>query len=325
MFAGFFLHTGIFSMKIELKISTKQKNTRLDVMLSEQITDCSRSRIANLINDESILVNNHKKKPGYRTKEGDIITGSISLVDTEPIILPEQMDLDIQFEDDSIIVVNKPAGMVVHPAPGNKTGTLVNGLLFHYPKIKNVGDDLLRSGIVHRLDKDTSGLIVIAKTNDALVNLQNEFKLRNVNKQYLAIVSGKLSEREGKIELPIGRHPVKRKLMAVNHDTGKSALTFWKVVDQFESASYVEVVLKTGRTHQIRVHFYAIDHPLIGDQVYQPRRLRREKSIAQRQMLHSWKLGFYHPILNEKVSFEAPPPDDFNQVLLKLESPDTNN
>ncbi len=307
-------------MKIELKIIKEQKYIRLDLVLSTQISDCSRNRITNFISDGSILVNNQKKKPGYKVKEGDVITGNISLLDDEPMILSEKMNLDILFEDDSIIVVNKPAKLVVHPAPGNFSGTLVNGLLSHYPNIKNVGNDPLRSGIVHRLDKDTSGLLVIAKTNDALIRLQKAFKKRAVDKQYLAIVSGNTLEMEGKIELPIGRHPVKRKLMAVNHDIGKPALTVWKVKKKFKSASFVEVTLKTGRTHQIRVHFYAMNHPLIGDQVYQPRRMRKEKNMEKRQMLHSWKLGFNHPQSNEKMCFEVAPPDDFNQVLLDLES-----
>ncbi len=307
-------------MKIKFKITKEQKDTRLDVVLSEQIKDCSRTRIANFINNESVLVNNQKKKPGYKTKKGDIITGYLSLVETEPIILPEHMDLDIQFEDESIIVVNKQPGIVVHPAPGNISGTLVNGLLSHFPQIKDVGSDSLRSGIVHRLDKDTSGLMVIAKTNHALLRLQNDFKERNVNKQYLTIVFGNALELEGKIELPIGRHPVKRKLMAINYDTGKPALTYWKVIKKYSSASYVEVTLKTGRTHQIRVHFYAIDHPLIGDSVYQPRRFRKVESIAQRQMLHSWKLSFNHPVTEELLNFKVEPPKDFKLTLSTLES-----
>lgn len=292
----------------------------MDVVLCDQIKDCSRSRVAAFINDAFVLVNMQKSKPGYKTKEGDRITGQISLADDDFTILPEQMDLNILFEDKDILVVNKPAGIVVHPAPGNTSGTLVNGLLCHYPGICDVGDDPLRSGIVHRLDKDTSGLLVIAKTNNALIHLQNQFKQRKVSKQYQAIVSGNMSENEGKIDFPIGRHPVKRKLMAVNHDSGKSALTLWKVIHRYALATHVEVTLKTGRTHQIRVHFYAIDHPLIGDQVYQPRRLRKEITVFQRQMLHAWRLGFYHPVSNEKMQFEIPPPNDFSQVLLNLKS-----
>ncbi len=273
-----------------------------------------------MIQSGLILVNGQKKKPGYRVKAFDEINGQIPAASVPTRIVPEVIELDIQYEDEHLLVVNKPPGMVVHPAPGNMSGTLVNALIAHDPAIEFVGDDPSRAGIVHRLDKETSGLIVVAKTNEALITLQNEFKQRNVNKRYLAIVSGNMPETEGKIELPIGRHPVKRKLMAVNHDTGKSALSFWKVKRRYESASYVEVTLKTGRTHQIRVHFYAIDHPLIGDPVYQPRRMRKAKSIAQRQMLHSWRLGFCHPISNETMRFEVAPPEDFNQVLLKLES-----
>ncbi len=273
-----------------------------------------------MINSGLILVNGQKKKPGYKVKTHDEIHGQIPAAPVPDRIVPEGIDLDIQYEDAHLLVVNKPPGMVVHPAPGNISGTLVNALIAHDPAIEFVGDDPSRAGIVHRLDKDTSGLIVVAKTDDALIALQNEFKQRNVNKQYLAIVSGNMPETEGKIELPIGRHPVKRKLMAVNHDTGKSALTFWKVKQKYESATYVEITLKTGRTHQIRVHFYAIDHPLIGDPVYQPRRMRKVKSIAQRQMLHSWRLGFGHPASNENMRFEVAPPQDFNQVIVNLES-----
>ncbi len=307
-------------MKINITIDDEQKDIRLDKVVSIHNKSCSRSRAAVLINNSNILLNSEKKKPGYRVKPGDIISGTIPDADIESRVLPEKIHLDIQFEDEHILVINKRAGIVVHPAPGNSSGTLVNALLFHDPGIEKVGGDFFRPGIVHRLDKDTSGLIVIAKTQNALNFLQKEFKQRRVEKKYLALVSGNLSENQGEINLPIGRHPVKRKIMAINHENGKSAITCWKVKHKFKTASLVEVLLKTGRTHQIRVHFYAIDHPLIGDLIYQPRRYRKKKRIAPRQMLHSWQLAFRHPYSGEKMVFEARLPEDFLQTESRLKS-----
>ena len=306
-------------MKVNINIDDDQKDTRLDTVISSFYKACSRSRAALLINNSDILVNHKKKKPGFRVKSGDIITGIIPDADIDTAVLPENIYLDIEFEDDHIIVINKKPGMVVHPAPGNLSGTLVNALLFHEPKIKEVGEDRFRSGIVHRLDKDTSGLMVVAKTKEALPFLQKEFKQRRVEKKYLALVSGNFPDDQGEINLPIGRHPVKRKIMAINHEDGKPARTCWKVKKRFKTACLVEALLKTGRTHQIRVHFYAIDYPLIGDLVYQPRRYRKKKSIAPRQMLHSWQLAFRHPYSGRKMFFKAELPEDFLQTESQLE------
>ena len=306
-------------MKISIDVKDNLRNIRLDVVISRFSKACSRKKSSALINNSDILVNHMKKKPGYRVKTGDFITGIIPDRDRDATILPENTRLDIVFEDDHMMVINKEPGMVVHPAPGNLSGTLVNALLFHEPGIKKVGEDRFRPGIVHRLDKDTSGLMVVAKTKAALNFLQKEFKQRRVKKKYLALVSGTFSNDQGEINLPIARHPVKRKIMAVNHEKGKPARTCWKVKEHFENACLIEALLKTGRTHQIRVHFYAIDHPLIGDLVYQPRRYRK-KRIAQRQMLHSWQLAFRHPWSGMKMHFEARLPEDFLQTLSILES-----
>jgi 23S rRNA pseudouridine1911/1915/1917 synthase len=305
-------------MKININIHSELKGTRLDTVISEFDQDCSRSRAAWLINNSHILVNKFKKKPGYKVKRGDILTGEILKADADMIVSPEDIELNIIFEDDHIIVINKIPGMVVHPAPGNMSRTLVNALLFHNPTIKDAGEDPFRSGIVHRLDKDTSGLMVVAKTNQALDFLQKEFKQRRVEKKYLALVTGNISDDYGQINLPIGRHLKKRKIMAVNHETGKYAITSWKVKTRFKAACLVEALLKTGRTHQIRVHFYSIDHPLIGEQIYNYRRYRKGKSIASRQMLHSWKLAFCHPYSGRKVSFTAKLPQDFMQTISML-------
>jgi len=307
-------------MKVNINISEDLKDTRLDTIISGFSKACSRSRAAHLINNSNILVNNKKKKPGFKVKPGDIITGIIHDTDIDATVLPENIHLDIEFEDDHIMVINKKPGVVVHPAPGNLSGTLVNALLFHEPKIKTVGEDQFRPGIVHRLDKDTSGLMVVAKTKVALHFLQKEFKQRRVEKKYLALVFGNFPEDKGEINLPIGRHPVKRKIMAINHESGKPAITCWKVIKHFKTACLVEALLKTGRTHQIRVHFYAIDHPLIGDRIYQPRRNRKKKSITPRQMLHSWQLAFRHPYSGRKVFFKAQVPEDFLETQAFLES-----
>ena len=307
-------------MNINIKIPEDLIDTRLDAVIATFSKACSRSLAVKLISTGAILVNNEKKKPGFKVKPGDIITGIIPDPDIDIPVLPENIHLDIEFEDDHIIVINKKPGMIVHPGPGNQTGTLVNALLFHEPKIKGVGQDPFRCGIVHRLDKDTSGLMVVGKTETALDFLQKEFKQRRVEKKYLVLVTGNLPEDQGEINLPIGRHPVKRKIMSINHEHGKPARTCWKIKKQFKSACLVEALLKTGRTHQIRVHFYAIDHPLIGDPIYQPRRYRKKKSIAPRQMLHSWQLAFRHPYSGKKMQFKADLPEDFLQTEMLLES-----
>jgi len=305
-------------MKIDINIHNDLTGTRLDTIISNFVETCSRTRAGYLINNSHILVNNNKKKPGYRVKQGDVIKGIIHEPTIKTAVNPEKIDLNIIFEDDHIIVINKNPGMVVHPAPGNLSKTLVNALLFHEPAIKNVGDDPFRSGIVHRLDKDTSGLMVVAKTRQALHFLQKEFKQRRIEKRYLALVAGNLSEDHGQIKLPIGRHTVKRKIMAVNHETGKPAITGWKVKKRYTTACLIEALLETGRTHQIRVHFYALDHPLIGDRIYQHRRYRKKKGVAPRQMLHSWKLAFRHPYSGRKISFRAELPEDFIQTISQL-------
>ena len=306
-------------MNLNITIDTDIENTRLDTIVSNGCKSCSRSCAALLINKGQILVNQAIKKPGYRVKTGDTITGTIPEIEAQTCIEPEKIDLDILFEDDYLMVINKQAGLVVHPGPGNLTGTLVNALLHHDPEIKKTIQDRFRPGIVHRLDKDTSGLMVVAKTRRSLIFLQKEFKQRRVTKEYLALIHGQMPEEKGEINLPIGRHPVKRKLLTVRPDDGKEAITLWSVQKKFETASLVEILLKTGRTHQIRVHFYAMDHPLIGDSVYQPRRFRKQKSIAPRQMLHSWKMGFRHPYSGKRLDFKVMPPEDFVSVQSLLE------
>ena len=295
-----------------------QADLRLDQVLSTAVETCSRSQASELISCGKFLVSGMKKRPGYRVKKGDAISGQIPEPVTEDLPKPEPMDLSILFEDDYILVIDKPPGLVVHPGPGNLCNTLVNGLMYHVPGFLDEGWDPVRPGIVHRLDKDTSGLIVVAKTLTSLSFLQKEFKQRRVGKRYLALAEGKAIAPRGEILLPLGRHPVRRKIMAVNHETGKYARTSWQVLQRFAQACLLDVRLHTGRTHQIRIHFYAMDMPLLGDNVYQYRRNRGKKILTNRQMLHSWKLRFRHPYSGQEMMFESEMPHDFAQTMAKL-------
>lgn len=308
-------------MKLNLTISNIQADLRLDQVLSGWVETCSRKQASDLIARGDVLVSGMTKRPGYRVKIGDVIAALIPepVEDLPPG--PESMTLNILFEDDYLLIIDKPPGLVVHPGPGNLCNTLVNGLLAHFPSFQQGEWDPVRPGIVHRLDKDTSGLIVVAKTLKSLSFLQKEFKQRRVEKRYLALVEGKNIAPEGEIVLPLGRHPIKRKIMAVNHETGKYARTSWRIREGFVDACLVDVRLYTGRTHQIRVHFRAKEMPIIGDKVYQYRRNRRKNTLADRQMLHSWRLRFRHPYSGQEMKFEAKMPADFIKTLAKLGSP----
>ncbi len=307
-------------MKIEIEISDELMGERLD-QVAAAASGATRGRVAAAIREGLILVSGQPKKPGYRVKFGEIISGRVEST-VEPAPCAQPLPLDILFEDDHIIVVNKSAGMVVHPAPGNPSKTLVNALLYHCPHLEHPGEKVPeRAGIVHRLDKDTSGVLVAAKSRRAFEFLQKEFKQRRVQKQYLALAIGSLKESSGRITLPIGRHPVKRKIMTVNTERARPAETLWRVLARMDGYTLVEVDLKTGRTHQIRVHFRALGYPLAGDTVYG---FRRKKSIAvPRQMLHAETLGFRHPWSGQRVDFTAPLPMDMAGVLegLNLSKP----
>jgi 23S rRNA pseudouridine1911/1915/1917 synthase len=236
--------------------------------------------------------------------------------------------LDILFEDRHLLVINKPPGLVVHPAAGHASGTLVNGILHHCPNLEGIGGDM-RPGIVHRLDKDTSGIIVVAKTAHALAGLSHQFKTRSVDKRYCALVHGLPDRDSGTIDLPVGRHPVDRKKMSTVSPHGREALTLWRIKEKFEGAALLEVYLKTGRTHQIRVHCKSMGHPIIGDPVYGTRKklsnLAKGKvpfyqavKKADRQMLHAFQLGFAHPVTAENHHFDAPLPEDMIAVIEAL-------
>ena len=312
-------------------VDESDQDRRLDAVVAAHLPACSRSLAANLIGNHKILVDNQPKKPGYRVKSGQEIIGRIPA--PEPVeCQPEPIPLDILYQDRHIVVLNKPAGLVVHPAPGHRSGTLVNALLYHCPDLGGIGGEI-RPGIVHRLDKDTSGTMVVAKNAQALETLAQQFKTRTVRKKYLALVYGDLKNDEGTIKLPIGRHPVHRKQMSTTTRKGRPAETSWRVREKFKAVTLLELTLKTGRTHQIRVHCTAMGHPIVGDQVYRSRkwlkdidRLFSGKSssmVAQfkavpRQMLHAWRLRLTHPGTGEIMTFESPIPTDMETVIEKL-------
>ena len=290
---------------------------RLDVFIAERLPGCSRSLAAQLITTERFKVNGQARKPSYRLKADDVVSGRLPA--PQPCgFQPEPIPLSILHEDADIIVVDKPAELVVHPAPGHRSGTLVNALLYHCPDLTGIGAEL-RPGIVHRLDKDTSGTLVVAKTAAALEHLAGQFKRRTVRKDYLAIVHGEMPAASGTVRLPIGRHPVDRKRMSTVSRRGREAETEWRVLRALCGASLLEVGLRTGRTHQIRVHCAAIGHPILGDPVY-GRGRGGERRGPGRQMLHALRLELDHPRTGERMRFESPLPEDMREVIESLEA-----
>jgi 23S rRNA pseudouridine1911/1915/1917 synthase len=300
-----------------------ESGRRLDVIVASHISNCSRSFSASLIQKGEILVQEKVKKPCYRVKTGDNI--SVNIPSPEPVSAkPEPHNIDILYEDKHIIVINKEPGLVVHPAPGHNKGTLVNRLLYHCPGLEGIGGKL-RPGIVHRLDKDTSGTMVAAKNDVAHINLAAQFKSRKIKKLYLALVHGVVKYESGSISLPIGRHPSDRKKMSTVSRKSRSAKTFWKVIERFNSVTFLELDLKTGRTHQIRVHCAAINHPIVGDLVYGGKKAEKNLPIlVPRQMIHAWRLEFTHPATGEAMSFESPIPPDMEKVIEMLRNTSLN-
>lgn len=313
---------------IVIIVDESQAGRRLDIVSAAALSDCSRSLAAVLIKKGHIRVRNEIKKPGYRVRSGDPVRICLPPPDP-PGFEPQAIAFGILYEDEYLIVVNKPPGLVVHPAPGHFSGTLVNGLLYHCPDLKGIGGRQ-RPGIVHRLDKDTSGVLVVAKSDPVHHHLSRQFKARQVQKTYLALVHGQVQPDTGSIFLSIGRHPVDRKKMSTVSRKARSAETRWTVKERFDDASLLELNLKTGRTHQIRVHCLAIRHPIVGDPVYSNRSARRKSPPIKppisstvrikRQMLHAWRLRFVHPATRASIRFEAPLPDDMQQLLAALRS-----
>ena len=300
--------------KIEFIVAPEESGIRIDRYISDQLEDISRSAVTKLIEDGKVTVGEKPVKKNYKTAEGDCIC--IMLDEPKPVdILPEDISLDIVYEDEHLLVVNKPKGMVVHPAPGHESGTLVNALMFH------CGDDLsgingeLRPGIVHRIDKNTSGLLAVAKSDIAHAGLSEQIKEHSFTREYLAICYGNIKEDERTIDAPIGRHKVDRKRMCVTQLNSRNAVTHIKVLERYNGFTYILCRLETGRTHQIRVHMAHIGHPIAGDDVYGPSKVITELGG---QCLHAYKLGFIHPVTGEYLEFTADLPESFIRFREKL-------
>ena len=296
-----------------LEAIAQDAGERLDVFAA-RLADVTRSRAASLIEAGCVRVDGAlPAKAGVKLKPGSIVR--MEIPDAAPAAAQaEDIPLDILYEDDDVAVVYKPSGMVVHPAAGNETGTLVNALLARLDNLSGIGGEI-RPGIVHRIDKDTSGLLLVAKNDRAHLSLSEQIKAHAVHRVYLAVVIGGMKQDEGSVDGPIGRHPTDRKMMAIVPN-GREACTHWRVVERLRGATLVECRLTTGRTHQIRVHMASIGHPVLGDPVYGPK--RSPYPVSGGQLLHAWRIGFTHPVTGEELRFEAEPEPRFREWVEKL-------
>lgn len=293
-------------------IEEEKDLVRIDKYLIEKL-EISRSKVQEMIKENLIKVNEKDIKNSYVLKLDDTIE-VIGMLKEEDEFKPENIPLDIVYEDDDVIVINKPSGMVVHPANGNNKGTLVNALLYHTNNLSDINGEL-RPGIVHRIDKDTSGLLVVAKNNNAHESLAKQLKDKTLSRIYVALASGKINHDTGTIDAPIGRDPFDRKKMCVTDVNSKEAITYFKVLKRYKNASLIECKLKTGRTHQIRVHMNYIKHPIINDPVYG----NKKKTTRFGQMLHAREIGFIHPTTGKAMTFKADVPKEFNDILKEYE------
>lgn len=298
----------------KLFFTIEKGGERIDKYLSEQLEDMTRSHIQKLIKENMVRVNGMAVKSNFKLSASDQIEVEIPEL-KEPDILPENIPLDILYEDQDILVVNKPKGMVVHPAPGHYTGTLVNAIMYHCKDNLSGINGVMRPGIVHRIDMDTTGSLLICKNDRAHQALAEQLKEHSITRKYHAIVHGRLKEDEGTIDKPIGRHPIDRKKMSVHCTNGREAITHYRVLKRFQQFTYIECQLETGRTHQIRVHMSSIGHPILGDQVYGPAKCPYK---LQGQTLHAKVLGIIHPTTGEYMEFDAPLPDYFQGLLEKM-------
>ena len=292
----------------------ENQQMRLDKYLAEQFPEQTRSYLQKLIKEGQVLVNGKTVKSGYQLSKGDEV--SVTIPEPKELdVEPQKMNLDIVYEDEDVILINKPKGMVVHPAPGHTTDTLVNGLLYHCKDNLSGINGVARPGIVHRIDRDTTGILIVCKNDMSHNSIAAQLKEHSINRRYRALVHGNLKEDTGTVEGPIGRHPVDRKKMAINERNGKPAVTHYTVLERFGNYTLSECKLETGRTHQIRVHMTSIGHPLVGDEVYGPAKCPFK---LQGQCLHAMVLGFVHPRTGEYMEFSADLPEYFEDLLKKL-------
>ena len=297
-------------------IDDEQAGLRVDKFLSEASPDLSRSYIQKLIKDGLVTVDGKALKANYKVNSGDKLSLEVPEL-KEPDILAENIPLDILYEDSDLLIVNKPKGMVVHPSAGHYSGTLVNALM-HYCKDDLSGiNGVMRPGIVHRIDMNTTGSLIVCKNDFTHNHIAEQLKVHSITRKYRAIVHGIIKEDHGTIDAPIGRHPTERKKMSINHQNGKVAVTHFKVLQRFSQFTYIECQLETGRTHQIRVHMASLHHPLLGDDVYGP---SKSPMKLQGQTLHAKTIGITHPRTGEYLEIEAPLPEYFSNLLKKLEN-----
>ena len=302
-------------MKQDIYVGEQEGGVRIDKYLADTAGQLSRSYIQKLLKEGRVLVNGKTVKASYVVEDEDVLSMDIPKA-VEPEIEPEAMELDILYEDDDVILINKPKGMVVHPAAGHYSHTLVNGLMYHCLGNLSGINGVLRPGIVHRIDMDTTGVLIVCKNDMAHNSIAAQLKEHSITRRYQAIVHGVIKEDEGSIDAPIGRHPVERKKMSINYNNGKPAVTHYKVLTRFKDFTHVECRLETGRTHQIRVHMASIRHPLLGDCVYGPARCPVPGLTGQ--TLHAGVLGFIHPKTGAYMEFSAPLPDYFSKLLRTL-------
>ncbi|MBW4844199.1 MAG: RluA family pseudouridine synthase [Lachnospiraceae bacterium] len=301
-------------MSQEFVVAPEDAGVRIDRYLSDQCQDISRSYLQKLLKEESVLVEEKTVKSNYKVNTGDRISLTLPEI-REPEIVPEDIPLDIIYEDKDIILINKPKGMVVHPAAGHYSGTLVNGLMSHCRSGLSGINGVMRPGIVHRIDMDTTGVLIVCKNDMAHNSISQQLKEHSITRRYAAIVHGVLKDDEGTINAPIGRHPIDRKKMSINEKNGRDAITHYRVLERFRQYTYIECQLETGRTHQIRVHMASTGHPLLGDSVYGPAKCPFR---LNGQTLHAGVLGIIHPRTGEYMEFSAPLPDYFEELLRKL-------
>lgn len=299
----------------EIDVLESQAGIRIDKFLSDELPEMSRSYIQKLIKDEQITVNEKIVKANYKLGANDLVIVHEPEL-KEPDILAEDIPLDILYEDNDLLIVNKPKGMVVHPSAGHYTGTLVNALMYYCKDDLSGINGVMRPGIVHRIDMDTTGSLLVCKNDFTHQHVAQQLKEHSIRRVYHAIVHGVVKEDEGTVDAPIGRHPIERKKMSINHRNGKEAVTHYKVIQRFKNHTYIQCQLETGRTHQIRVHMASIKHPLLGDTVYGP---QKSPFKLQGQTLHAKIIGITHPRTNAYIEADAPLPEYFEKLLKKLE------